>query len=284
MFLKGSAPLTRSSCRAVGLILGFVMLMAGSAVAAPKAELWQRWQTHDPASAAQIDHSDWSRLIAAYTDLSPARVTRFDYGGVSKADRSALDAYVARLSATPISRFNRREQLAYWVNFYNALTVKVILDHYPVVSIRDIDISPGWFADGPWGAKLVTVEGEKVALDDIEHRILRPIWKDPRIHYVVNCASGGCPDIPPLAMTADNAEKLLNDGAARYVNHPRGVTAMNGRIVVSSIYSWFAADFGGTEASVLDHIRRFATPDLKTRLKGRDDYDGHAYDWTLNGK
>ena len=266
---------------AVALLAG---IQPATAVAAPKAELWPRWQTHDAASTARIDHGVWSRLIATYSSSSEDDVTRFAYGIVSTADRDALNAYIARLSATAISRFNRQEQRAYWVNFYNALTVKVILDHFPVKSIRDIDITPGWFADGPWGAKLVTVEGEKLALDDIEHRILRPIWKDPRIHYVVNCASIGCPDIPPVAMTADNAEELLNEGAARYVNHSRGVSVADGRIVVSSIYSWFEADFGGTEAGVLDHLRRYAAPALKARLAGRDGYDDHSYDWKLNGK
>lgn len=278
------SPFVLTSARTFVAAVGLLMVSWTAANAAPKADLWARWQMHDPAATVRFDHGEWSRLIAAYTDLSPAKVTRFDYGRVAKADKAALDAYVARLAATPISRFNRGEQFAYWVNFYNALTVKVILDHYPVKSIRDIDISPGWFADGPWGAKLVTVEGEKVSLDDIEHRILRPIWKDPRIHYVVNCASIGCPDIPPVALTAENAEKQLNDGAVRYVNHPRGVNAADGRVVVSSIYSWFEADFGGSEAGVLDHVRKFANADLKSRLKGRDGYDDHDYDWRLNGK
>ena len=269
-----------------GLFLSLTMFATAvsGATAAPKAELWPRWQTHDAASTARIDHSVWSQIIARYLRASPDGIARFGYGGVSKADRDRLNAYVARLSATPISTFDRREQFAYWVNFYNVLTVKTVLDHFPVNSIRDIDISPGWFADGPWGAKQVTVEGEKIALDDIEHRILRPIWKDPRIHYVVNCASVGCPDIPPVAVTADNAEKLLNDGAARYVNHTRGVTVDGTRIVVSSIYSWFEDDFGGNEAGVLNHLRRFAAPALMTKLKGRDGYDDHTYDWKLNGR
>jgi hypothetical protein len=271
--------LIRISAFAVAL---FAMTVT-TVMAALSAELWPRWQTHDATSTARVDHSVWSRLIARYLRPSPDGVARFAYGAVSKPDRADLNAYVARLAATPVSRFNRREQFAYWVNFYNVLTVKTVLDHYPVKSIRDIDISPGWFADGPWGAKLVTVEGEKIALDDIEHRILRPIWKDPRIHYVVNCASLGCPDIPAVAMTADNAEKLLNDGAARYVNHPRGVTTKDGRVVVSSIYAWFQTDFGGSEAGVLDHLRRYASPALALKLKGRDAYDDHAYDWSLNG-
>lgn len=265
-------------------VLAVMLVTAAATVAAPKPDLWERWATHDTASTAKIDHSEWTRLIAAYARPSADGVTRFGYGSVSKADRAALESYVAKLSSTPISTFNRREQFAYWANLYNALTVKVILDHYPVASIRDIDISPGFFADGPWGAKLVTVEGEKVSLDDIEHRILRPIWKDPRIHYVVNCASIGCPDIPPVAVTAGNADKLMNDGAVAYVNHPRGVTVKDGRVVVSSIYEWFDEDFGGTEAGVLDHLRKYAKPALAAKLKGRDSYSDDAYDWKLNGR
>jgi hypothetical protein len=263
--------------------LAALVMTAASALAAPKPDLWARWDKHDAASTARIDHAEWSRLIAAYGRPSEIGVKLFAYGNVTKPDRAALESYVAKLEATPISTFNRREQFAYWANFYNALTVKVILDHYPVASIRDIDITPGFFADGPWGAKLATVEGEKIALDDIEHRILRPIWKDPRIHYIVNCASIGCPDIPPVALTADNAEKLMNDGAVAYVNHPRGVTVKDGRVVVSSIYAWFDEDFGGTEAGVLDHLRRYAKPALAAKLKGRDSYSDDDYDWKLNG-
>ena len=85
----------------------------------------------------------------------------------------------------------------------------MVLEHYPVKSIRDIDISPGFFASGPWGAKLATVEGEKISLDEIEHRILRPIWKDPRIHYAVNCASLGCPNLQ--AVPAMIANRMIAD-------------------------------------------------------------------------
>jgi hypothetical protein len=261
-----------------------LLMTASVTLAAPKPDLWPRWSSHDPASAARIDHADWSRLISVYARPSTDGVKRFGYGSVTKADRAALDAYINWLQATPISRFNRREQFAYWVNFYNALTVKVVLDHYPVATIRDIDITPGFFADGPWGAKLATVEGQKIALDDIEHRILRPIWKDPRIHYVVNCASIGCPDIPSVAVTADNADKLMEAGAVAYVNHWRGVTVTGDRVVVSSIYAWFDEDFGGTEAGVLDHLRRYARPDLAAKLEGRDSYNDDAYDWKLNGR
>jgi hypothetical protein len=257
-------------------------LASAPATAAPKAELWERWTAHDPASAAQVDHSAWDRFLREHVSTDGNGVNRIAYGDVSAADRQALDAYLAGLSRVPVSGLSRPRQLAFWVNLYNALTVAVVLDAYPVASIRDIDISPGLFADGPWGKKLVTVEGEPVSLDDIEHRILRPIWRDPRIHYAVNCASIGCPNLRPMAMTAATAEAYLDAGAHDYVNNPRGASAADGRLVVSSLYDWYRADFGGDEAGVIGHLRRYASPPLATALDGLTSIADDRYDWSLN--
>ncbi len=177
---------------------------------------------------------------------------------------------------------NRSEQFAYWINLYNALTVKVVMDHYPVKSIRKINISPGWFSWGPWGKKLAIVEGERVSLDDIEHRILRPIWRDPMVHYAVNCASLGCPNLASVPYTAENAERLLDEGARNYINNRRGVSVSERGLIVSSIYRWFIEDFGGTDQSVIEHLKKYAAPDLAARLEGRVRIDGGHYDWTLN--
>jgi hypothetical protein len=153
---------------------------------------------------------------------------------------------------------------------------------YPVASIRDIDISPDWFSNGPWNAKLRAIEGEAVSLNDIEHRILRPIWRDPRIHYGVNCASIGCPNLRAQAFTAANAEALLASGARDYVNHPRGARIEDGRLIVSSAYVWFAEDFGGDDAGVIAHLRRYARPELRAALAEVDEIGDFVYDWRLN--
>ncbi|HER63264.1 MAG TPA: DUF547 domain-containing protein, partial [Desulfobacteraceae bacterium] len=165
---------------------------------------------------------------------------------------------------------------------YNALTVQVILNHYPVKSIMDIDISPGFFSNGPWDAKLLTIKGEKVSLNDIEHRILRPIFKDNRIHYAVNCASLGCPDLQPVAYTAANTEKLLEAGARAYINSPRGARMEKGRLYVSSIYKWFRVDFGGSEDGVIKHLLQYAEDDLAESLRTYDKGLRDDYDWSLN--
>lgn len=260
-----------------------VAVSAHSASAAPKKDLWPRWATHVPGSTRTIDHGVWDGFLSRHVRADLKGLNRVDYVGVSPADKQALDGYVAKLERTDISRFDRPEQLAYWINLYNALTVKVVLDHFPVASIRDIDISPGLFSSGPWGKKLAGVEGEMLSLDDIEHRILRPIWGDARIHYAVNCASVGCPDLLARAYTPADMDAVLTANARAYVNSRRGVTIAGGDIAVSSIYDWFAEDFGDSEEGVLRHLLLYAEGETKAALEKAKGIDGYFYDWSLNG-
>ncbi len=253
------------------------------ALFAPKAELWPRWEKHDAESSARIAHDEWDALLKTYLRPGPDGVNRFAYSRVSADDMRRLDTYVERLAGTAISTFSRPEQFAYWINFYNALTVQVVATHYPVGSIRDIDLSDGAFKDGPWERKLVEVEGEKLSLNDIEHRILRPIWRDPRIHYAVNCASIGCPNLRRDAYRGDTVNRVLETAARDFVNNPRGVAVEGGELVVSSLYIWFRDDFGGSDSAVIEHLRRYAGPTLKAALSGRETIADHRYDWGLNG-
>ena len=198
----------------------FAVILAGAgfwfhpAAAAPSPDLWPRWQAHAAQGTEAVNHAPWDIMLKKYLVTShPSGINRFRYGNVLAADRQMLAEYLRKLQTAKVSSLNRKEQKAYWINLYNALTVQVILDHYPVKSIRDIDISPGLFSNGPWDAKLLAIEGEKVSLNDIEHRILRPIFKDSRLHYALNCASLGCPNLQPKAYTVANTEELLEAGA-----------------------------------------------------------------------
>ncbi len=249
---------------------------------APDAKLWDRWLAHDSTSTATIDFSAWDRLLMTYVRPPKSGVNHYDYAGVTPEDRKALEDFLARMAAVPISRHARREQLPYWINLYNALTVRVILDNYPVDSRRDIDISPGFFSDGPWGKKLITVEGEDLSLNDIEHRILRPIWRDPRIHYAVNCAAIGCPNLQASAYTSQHVSSMLDAAARSYVNDVRGVFVAGGRVTVSKIYDWFHEDFGSTSDAVLAHLVQYAEPELAARLEAIGEIYDTAYDWSLN--
>jgi hypothetical protein len=250
---------------------------------APQPDLWPKWQKHDAASARQIDHSPWDQLLKKYLVAPhPSGTNRFRYASVAPGDRKALKSYLENLQSLPISAYNRAEQKAYWINLYNALTVEVVLSRYPVESIRDIGISPGLFSRGPWDAKLLTIEGEKLSLNDIEHRILRPIWQDVRVHYAVNCASLGCPNLEPVAFTAENTETLLERGAKEYVNHRRGVAVINRKLRVSSIYVWFREDFGGNADDLMAHWQKYAEGALADALQSYSGGLEHDYDWRLN--
>jgi len=254
----------------------------GAATAAPSADLWPRWQAHDPAATTDVDHSDWGVFLTRYALESADGVVRVRYGTVDGPGRALLDGYLARMQAVEVGTLRRDVQMAFWINLYNALTVAVILDHYPTDSILDIDTSPGLFSNGPWGAEVAEVEGEVLTLDDIEHRILRPIWRDPRIHYAVNCASIGCPNLALEPYDPERLETQLDAAARDYVNHSRGARVVDGELRVSSLYEWYTEDFGDDEAGVIAHLRIYAKPDLLAALDGTDSIDGHDYDWALN--
>jgi hypothetical protein len=201
---------------------------------------------------------------------------------LSQDEKAALGRYIASLAALPIGGYDRSEQMAYWINLYNALTVQVVLDHYPVDSIRDIDISPGLFSNGPWGKRLVEIDGEALSLDDIEHRILRPIWHDPRIHYAINCAALGCPNLQAEPFRGATIDPQLDAAARAYVNSPRGAAVDGDDLVLSSIYDWFMEDFGATEEQVIRHLRSYADPGLDAVLRQFTSVDDYRYDWDLN--
>lgn len=250
--------------------------------AEPAAELWAHFERFDPSSTRVIEHEPWRKFLAAYVRTEPAGRTLVAYREISSADRRSLQAYIDGLAALPILEFRRDEQLAYWINLYNALTVRVVLDHYPTASPRNIGISPGLFSIGPRGAKLLHVAGEQVSLDDIEHRILRPIWRDSRLHYALNRGTRGCPDLQPEPFTALQAEKQLDAAALKFINSSRAVWIEDSMLYTSTIYRWFEPDFGGDDRGVIRHLMAYAQPDLAMRLQFYRRITGDAYDWTLN--
>lgn len=264
---------------AAGLTALIAALLSSPLLAAPEAVLWERWAEHDPNSAQTVDHGAWQAFLDRHL-VADGDLIRVRYGAVSQGQTAILQRYLDRMSAVAVSGLSRPVQKAYWLNLYNALTVDLVVDAYPVDSIKDI--MSGLFDSGPWDETVITVEGVELSLDDIEHRILRPIWQDPLIHYGVNCASIGCPNLDPIAYTGGRVDAMLEANARAYVNSARGVIAVDGyEAVVSSIYVWFQDDFGG-DAGVLAHLRRFAGDDLKARLESVTDIGGHRYDWSLN--
>ena len=227
----------------------------------------------------QIDHSLWAQLLDKYVSEEDG-LNLFAYGAVTAEDHQQLENYIEQLTAVTVTDLNSNEQFAYWVNLYNALTIKVILDHYPVESIRDISLT--LLNRGPWKKELLAVEGIKLSLDDIEHEILRPIYRDNRIHYAVNCASVGCPNLQPVPFTSASLEDMLELAAEQYINHPRGVSIIDGELVLSSIYDWYAEDFGDEESEIIMHLIEYADDELADSLIQYDSIDDYQYNWLLN--
>ena len=236
-------------------------------------------------STVTVDHSAFDVLLKAYVAPAERGLNRLDYKAFKSEKQQALKAYIAGLEKVQVATLDRPEQFAYWANLYNAKTVDIILDKYPVQSIKDISLGGGLIAavtGGPWKAKVLRVAGREISLDDIEHGILRPVFKDPRVHYAVNCASVGCPNIGREALTGAKLDQQLDAAARAFINSPRGVAVTDGRVTASSIYSWFQADFGGSPSGVIAHARRNAEPALKQKLEGLTSIAEFGYDWTLN--
>lgn len=239
-------------------------------------------QPSTPQAVMTVDHTPWKQILSRYIRTTADGVNLFAYGKVTPADRKLLRDYVAQLEATSVGQLPRDEQMAFWINLYNAKTIDVVLDHYPVKSIRDIALGGGLFTTGPWKKQVMTVGGKPLSLDNVEHDILRKQWKDPRIHYAVNCASFSCPNLADKPFTGKELDAMLDAGAKAYINHPRGVTFRNDRLVLSQIYDWYRKDFGSTDAEVIAHLARYANPDLKARLSGMRSIASYGYDWSLN--
>lgn len=223
----------------------------------------------------------WRNVLVNHTNKDTNGLVRFDYAGLKDApnDMAALTQYIDELAAKTPSTFERKEAMAYWANLYNALTVRIVAQNYPVKSIRKIKSG---LLPGPWKKKLVTVEGEKLSLDNIEHDIMRPTFNTPLVHYMVNCASIGCPNLKETPWYAETLDQDLEQAARAFINSPRGVTTNKGRLQVSSIYKWFQKDFGGSQEGVIQHLSEYANEDVSAKLLGRQKIDKFDYDWGIN--
>lgn len=223
-------------------------------------------------------HDAWGELLDTYVVENADGVNRFNYGGLkaSDDDRAKLDTYLATFADLDFDTLSQDEQFAAYSNIYNALTVKHITERYPVKSIRS------GYLIGPWKRVKTEIDGELQSLDAIEHKILRPM-SDARVHYVINCAAWGCPNLRAEPITAEGLDETLDEAARDYVNHPRGVSIRaNGGLQVSTIYKWFQEDFGDSKQDVVDHLLEYAEPELAEQIKSNARIRNYAYDWALN--
>jgi len=171
----------------------------------------------------------------------PSGINRFRYADVSPGDRKKLRQYIAGLARLDPRDYSRMEQKAYWLNLYNALMLSSVLRAYPVKSLVINSIKD---------KKLIRVAGVKLSLEDIENRILRPLWQDRKIVFGLSCATLSCPNIQQQAFTSSNIGQLLERSAREFINHPRGVNLKNKQLQASQIFQWFGHDFGSDKKMI----------------------------------
>lgn len=262
------------------MTLLFLSLLSTQLGAAPGAKILSQWNQSDENNSSTINHGSWQALLDRYLLVDSTDIIRFDYGRVSAADKKSLQNYLSAMQELDPRQYRSDEQYAYWINIYNALTVQLIINDYPVVTIRQL--GKGFFSFGPWDDNVVTVAGQVLTLNDIEHGILRPIWADDRIHFAVNCASISCPNLQPQAFTANNLDDLLDSAARQYLQHPRGVRFDKNRLVLSSLFKWYRDDFGINQDELLERLGDLLGDESGEKLA---DYQGqikYRYDWRLN--
>ncbi len=211
-----------------------------------------------------FDHSIWDQLLLINVSIDG----KVNYKGFMR-DSSLLYKYFSLLSENkPTEQWSKEEKLAYWINAYNAYTIKLIIDSYPIKSIKDIK--------DPWDKKFFKIGEEWYSLNQLEHKILRKL-DEPRIHFAINCASFSCPIVWNKAYTSENVNEALETQTKNFINDPLRNTITEDVVEVSKIFSWFKKDFK-TDGKVKDFINKYATIKIdKQPKKGYKDYD-----WSLN--
>lgn len=212
----------------------------------------------------KVDHQAWDALLRANVSSSG----QVNYAAF-KSKEAALDAYLESLkNNAPESTWSRNEKLAYWINAYNAFTVKLIVDNYPISSITKLHNGK------PWDVKWIEIDGKSYSLNNIENDIIRPRFKEPRIHFAVNCAAQSCPPLLNRAWTAGNLNSNFEKQSKAFVNNSKYNKITKSSIEISKIFEWYGEDFG----SIIDFLNKYS--DTKIESDAKVTYK--EYDWALN--
>lgn len=236
-----------------------------------------------PLLAFDHSHTDFDADLKRYVNAQGL----VDYRTWKRND-ARLNAYLQSMATATMRGWSRDQQLAFWINAYNAITIRYILDAYPVESIRDID--------GVWKKKTFTVAGRPLTLDHIEHVIMRKEIREPRIHFAINCASIGCPDLLPAAFLPTNLSAQLDSVSAAFVRNPQKVRldAAKGDIYLSRIFKWFGEDFEGYTGvkgywgkgnGILSFVANHLPKGSQRYVRAEKlDIEWLDYDWSLNSQ
>lgn len=221
-------------------------------------------QTEITVNTKTIDHKQWNDLLQKHV----SNKGNVNYAGFKKDD-AALQSYLDLLAKNlPEKSWSKNAVLAYWINAYNAYTVKLILDNYPAKSIKDIN--------DPWGKKFFSLGNKKYSLEEIEHEILRKM-DEPRIHFAINCASFSCPNLLNEAYTETKLDKQLATATKSFINDKTKNTITADKIEISKIFDWFDGDFK-KNGTLIDFLNKYS--EVKINAKAKINYK--EYNWSLN--
>jgi len=222
-----------------------------------------------------VDHSLYGELLSKYVKSGGVNYRGF------KNEEAKLDQYLKVLEKADTKKMSTKEQFAFYANAYNAWTIKLILSGYPgVKSIKEL----GGLLRSPWKKKICHIDGNIITLDDIEHKILRARFRDPRVHFAVNCASKGCPPLRSEPYEGRILDRQLDEMAEAFINDPSHNRLIGNTLYVSKIFKWFKEDFNN---DVPGFFLKYAKGDLKRLLeenRGKIKIKHLDYDWSLNGK
>lgn len=236
-----------------------------------------------PLAAAEPDYSDWAYILDHYYD--PAK--GMDYAGLKSNDTSRLRKLRALMSTIEPASLSRDEQLAFWINLYNISVVGIVVDHYPVDSIRDISTDP-IVRLNVFRKDRVPFQGREISLDFIEHETIRPKFQDPRIHFAINCAAEDCPPIRTEPYVGSRIDDQLDDQTNLFLNGPNGVRLTRSgntiNVYVTKIMDWFGEDFEAWAGGKVSFLTRHLSPAKAKILRDAADIElkYEDYSWDLN--
>ncbi|MCB0633939.1 MAG: DUF547 domain-containing protein [Lewinella sp.] len=227
-----------------------------------------------PSDSQPISHAVFDSLLRQHV----SEAGWVDYQGFIR-DSSKFKDYLQLLSQNyPNDRnWSKNEQIAYWINAYNAFTIKLIMDHYPVASIKDIKNGIP-FVNTVWDIKFINIEGAEYDLNNIEHGILRPKYQEPRIHFAVNCASISCPKLQRFAYTGTKLDEQLDKAARDFINDSAKNKLSPDKVQLSKILNWYWGDFKDQYDSRIELINKYAESKVNTDAE----VEFLEYDWGLN--
>lgn len=232
--------------------------------------------SYNALQAAVPSHSDWDKILKKYVNDAGW----VDYKGIIK-DKAEFQKYLDKLSANPPQKsWSSKDKEAFWINAYNAFTIKLIIDHYPVKSIKDIGPAIKIYrVSTPWQIKFFKIGGESYKLDEIENQILRKDFNDPRIHFAIVCASRSCARLRNEAYTGEKLDAQLNDQAKKFMANPaKNTFSSANKASLSPYFKWFSGDFKSKSGSVVKFINQYAP----IKLNENADISFKDYDWSLN--